>query len=68
MHRRALEGKEQVLGGHTSGNVVIHISNPEGCLRSMGRYDEALPLYRRVLAGREQELGAAHIAFTHTQY
>ena len=57
--RRALEGREQVLGpAHPS--TLVSVNNLGGLLDSKGDFDGAEPLYRRALEGREQALGPAH--------
>ena len=59
MNRRALVGREQVLGAEHP-NTLTSVSNLASVLGRQGKYDEAEQMNRRALAGREQVLGAEH--------
>jgi tetratricopeptide (TPR) repeat protein len=59
LYRRALEAREQVLGGeHPS--TLTSVNNLAGSYEGQGRYAEAEPLYRRALEARERVLGEEH--------
>ena len=44
--------------GPTHPDTLTSVNNLAGLLQAQGKLDEAEPLYRRALAGREETLGA----------
>ena len=59
MTRRALKGREKVLGSdHPSTLISVH--NLASVLQDQGRYDEAEKMNRRGLKGSEKILGPNH--------
>ncbi|KAK3333869.1 hypothetical protein B0T19DRAFT_139514 [Cercophora scortea] len=59
MHRRALDGKEKVLGPeHPS--TLASVSNLASVLQDQGKYEEAEQMNRRALNGKEKVLGPEH--------
>ncbi|KAI7970683.1 hypothetical protein EIK77_003083 [Talaromyces pinophilus] len=59
MHRRALEGRENVLGAEHP-DTLTSVNNLGSVLERQGKYEEAEAMHRRALAGRENVLGAEH--------
>ena len=59
LYRRALAGKEAVLGADHLETLKA-VNNLALCLKKQGKADEAEPLYRRALEGWERNLGVEH--------
>ena len=59
MDRRALDGREKVLGNEHP-DTLISVSNLALVLQHQGKYDEAEQVNRRALDGREKVLGKEH--------
>ncbi|CUS06611.1 unnamed protein product [Tuber aestivum] len=59
MHRRALEGREKILGPDHP-DTLTSVNNLAGVLQSQGKYDESEEMHRRALEGREKILGPDH--------
>jgi tetratricopeptide (TPR) repeat protein len=59
MHRRALEGREKVLG-YEHRDTLTSVNNLGNVLSSQGKYEEAEVMYRRALEGYEEVLGREH--------
>ncbi|KAL8763279.1 MAG: hypothetical protein Q9194_007383 [Teloschistes cf. exilis] len=59
MNRRALDGREKVLGKEHP-ETLTSISNLASVLRYQGKYDEAEQMNQRALDGREKILGKEH--------
>ncbi|KAI8680532.1 NACHT domain-containing protein [Fusarium keratoplasticum] len=59
MNRRALEGREKVLG-REHPDTLTSIHNLGWVLRSQGKYEEAEQMNRRALEGCEKVLGREH--------
>lgn len=59
MYRRALEGRERVLGVEHP-NTLTSVGNLALVLRELGKYAAAEEMYRRALEGRERMLGPEH--------
>jgi tetratricopeptide (TPR) repeat protein len=61
MNRRALEGKEKVLGKeHLS--TLASMNNLAEVLRDQGKYEQAEEIHRRTLKGKEKMLGKEHLS------
>ena len=59
MDRRALDGREKVLGNEHP-DTLTSINNLASVLQDQGKYDEAEQMNRRALDGREKALGKEH--------
>jgi tetratricopeptide (TPR) repeat protein len=59
LFRRALEGRERVLGAEHP-DTFNSLNNLAGCLAMMGDASAALPFFRRATEGFEHVLGADH--------
>ena len=59
MHRRALEGREKVLGLEHP-DTLTSVSQLGSALLKQGKYDEAEAMHRRDLEGLEKVLGLEH--------
>ncbi|QGA15967.1 hypothetical protein EYB26_003634 [Talaromyces marneffei] len=59
MHRRALVGREKVLGAEHP-DTLSSVGYLGLVLESQGKYEEAEAMHRRALASREKVLGAEH--------
>jgi tetratricopeptide (TPR) repeat protein len=59
MHRRALEGKEKVLGKEHP-NTLASMNNLAEVLRDQGKYEQAEKMNRRTLKRKEKVLGKEH--------
>lgn len=59
MNRRALEGREKVLGLEHP-NTLTSVKNLADVLRYQGKYEEAEAINRRALEGFEKALGPEH--------
>ncbi len=59
MNRRALEGREKVLGVEHP-DTLTSVSNLASVLRDQGKYEAAEEMNRRALEGREKVLGVEH--------
>jgi tetratricopeptide (TPR) repeat protein len=59
LKRRALEGRERVLGPDHP-DTLVSVNNLAGCLNELGDAAAAMPLYRRAVEGNERDLGPDH--------
>ncbi|KUJ07385.1 uncharacterized protein LY89DRAFT_365096 [Mollisia scopiformis] len=59
MDRRALEGREKVLGKEHP-NTLTSVSNLASVLQNQGKYEQAEEMNRRALEGHEKVLGKEH--------
>ncbi|KAL8865632.1 MAG: hypothetical protein Q9198_009229 [Flavoplaca austrocitrina] len=59
MDRRALDGREKVLGKEHP-DTLTSVDNLASVLRYQGKYEEAEPMNRRALDGYEKVLGKEH--------
>ncbi|KAL8766753.1 MAG: hypothetical protein Q9194_006182 [Teloschistes cf. exilis] len=59
MNRRALDGRDKVLGKEHP-DTLASVSSLASVLRNQGKYEEAEPMNRRALDGRDKVLGKEH--------
>ncbi|KAH7394832.1 hypothetical protein BKA66DRAFT_455924 [Pyrenochaeta sp. MPI-SDFR-AT-0127] len=60
MHRRALEGREKVLGPEHP-DTLTSVDNLGWMLARQGKYEEAEAMHRRALEGHEKVLRVEHL-------